>query len=128
MFNIGAAELAVIFVVALLLLGPDKLPELARGIGKFMREFRRQTDEVRGMVEREFYQMDQDVKEELPKAKNTVPSIKPPASEGPSLPDSSPQAVADSPAHQTAEPVAPAVPTPPSPPPPRAPDAIAADP
>jgi sec-independent protein translocase protein TatB len=88
MFNIGAAELAVIFVVALLLLGPEKLPELARGIGKFMREFRRQTDEVRGMVEREFYQMDVDVKES-PAVPKTVPSIKPPAvMETPALPES----------------------------------------
>jgi len=61
MFNLGAGEIAVIMIVALLLLGPDKLPELARGIGKFVREFRRQTDDVRGMVEREFYKMDQEV-------------------------------------------------------------------
>jgi len=61
MFNLGAGEIAVSMIVALLLLGPDKLPELARGIGKFVREFRRQTDDVRGMVEREFYKMDQEV-------------------------------------------------------------------
>lgn len=61
MFNLGAGEIAVIMIVALLLLGPDKLPELARGIGKFVREFRRQTDDVRGLVEREFYKMDQEV-------------------------------------------------------------------
>ena len=61
MFNLGAGEIAVILIVALLLLGPDKLPELARGIGKFVREFRRQTDDVRGLVEREFYKMDQEV-------------------------------------------------------------------
>lgn len=61
MFNIGSGELALIAVVALLVLGPRRLPELARGIGKFMREFRRQTDEVRGVVEREFYKMDQEV-------------------------------------------------------------------
>jgi sec-independent protein translocase protein TatB len=61
MFNIGSGEIALIAVVALLILGPKRLPELARGIGKFMREFRRQTDEVRGVVEREFYKMDQDV-------------------------------------------------------------------
>ena len=60
MFNIGSGEIALIAVVALLLLGPSRLPELARGIGKFMREFRRQTDEVRGVVEREFYKMDTD--------------------------------------------------------------------
>ncbi len=61
MFNLGAGEIALISVVALLLLGPDKLPELARGFGKFFREFRKQTDDVRTMVEREFYRMDQDV-------------------------------------------------------------------
>ncbi len=58
MFNIGSGEIALIAVVALLVLGPSRLPELARGIGKFMREFRKQTDEVRGVVEREFYKMD----------------------------------------------------------------------
>ena len=62
MFNIGSGEIALIAVVALLILGPSRLPELARGIGKFMREFRRQTDEVRGVVEREFYKMDADLK------------------------------------------------------------------
>lgn len=66
MFNIGSGEIALIAVVALLVLGPKRLPELARGIGKFMREFRRQTDEVRGVVEREFYKMDQEVQSGLP--------------------------------------------------------------
>ncbi len=61
MFNISGVELAVILLAALLLLGPQRLPELARSIGKFLREFRRQTDEVRTMVEREFYQMDQEI-------------------------------------------------------------------
>lgn len=61
MFNIGSGEIALIAVVALLILGPTRLPELARGIGKFMREFRRQTDEVRGVVEREFYKMDHEL-------------------------------------------------------------------
>ncbi|MFT3841483.1 MAG: twin-arginine translocase TatA/TatE family subunit [Myxococcaceae bacterium] len=58
-FNIGSGELILIAVAALLILGPKRLPELARGIGKFMREFRRQTDEVRNVVEREFYRMDE---------------------------------------------------------------------
>jgi sec-independent protein translocase protein TatB len=74
MFNLGAGEIAVIMIVALLLLGPDKLPELARGIGKFVREFRRQTDDVRGMVEREFYKMDQEVF-----AEDQAKRIEPPA-------------------------------------------------
>jgi sec-independent protein translocase protein TatB len=61
MLNLGAGEVILILVVALLVLGPKRLPELARGIGKFMREIRRQTDEVRSVVEREFYRMDQDL-------------------------------------------------------------------
>ena len=64
MFNVGAGELILIVVVALLVLGPQKLPEFARTIGKFVREFRRQTDEVRTVVEREFYKMDQEIMDE----------------------------------------------------------------
>lgn len=61
MFNIGSGEIVFIAVAALLILGPKRLPELARGLGKFMREFRRQTDEVRNVVEREFYKMDEEL-------------------------------------------------------------------
>ncbi len=41
MFNIGGGELLIIFLVALVVLGPTKLPEAARQIGKVMGEFRR---------------------------------------------------------------------------------------
>ena len=78
MFNLGAGEIALISVVALLLLGPDKLPELARGLGKFFREFRKQTEDVRTMVEREFYRMDQDVLQEGPKKPpSATPEVNP---------------------------------------------------
>jgi len=74
MFNLGAGEVILILVVALLVLGPKRLPELARGLGKFMREFRRQTDEVRSVVEREFYRMDQELDAPGP---NPEPNILP---------------------------------------------------
>ena len=41
MFNIGGAELLVILLVALLVLGPDKLPQAARQVGHFVGEFQR---------------------------------------------------------------------------------------
>lgn len=41
MFNIGGGELLVIFLVALVVLGPNKLPEAARQVGKMMGEFRK---------------------------------------------------------------------------------------
>ncbi|HEX9376713.1 MAG TPA: twin-arginine translocase TatA/TatE family subunit [Actinomycetota bacterium] len=47
MFNVGPAELLVIMLVALLIVGPKRLPEVGKSIGKALRELRRQTDEVR---------------------------------------------------------------------------------
>ena len=46
MFNIGPLELIVILVVALLVVGPQKLPELGRSIGRGVREFRRAQEEI----------------------------------------------------------------------------------
>src|ERR671924_1864116 len=51
MFDIGLQELIVIGVLALLVFGPSKLPELGRMFGRAMREFRRASDEFRTTVE-----------------------------------------------------------------------------
>ncbi len=41
MFNLGTAEIIIIAAVIIMLFGADKIPELAKGIGRASREFRR---------------------------------------------------------------------------------------
>jgi len=50
MLNIGPQELILILIVALVVVGPQRLPELGRTIGKARREFRKIQDDVKGMV------------------------------------------------------------------------------
>jgi sec-independent protein translocase protein TatB len=59
MFNIGPGELIVILILALVLLGPEKLPEMARTVGKGMRELRRATEDIKDQVESELYKLDE---------------------------------------------------------------------
>lgn len=51
MFDIGLQEMLVIGIIALLVFGPSKLPELGRMFGRALREFRRASDEFRTTVE-----------------------------------------------------------------------------
>lgn len=51
MFNIGPAELMVIFILALLVFGPKKLPEVSRQIGRGIREFRRASDQIQDEIQ-----------------------------------------------------------------------------
>jgi sec-independent protein translocase protein TatB len=52
-FNIGLPELLIIVAIALIVFGPNKLPELARAFGRAMREFRKATEEVKESFEAE---------------------------------------------------------------------------
>jgi Tat protein translocase TatB subunit len=59
MFNIGFPELLIIVAIALIVFGPNKLPELARAFGKAMREFKKATEEVKESFEAETKDLDE---------------------------------------------------------------------
>jgi sec-independent protein translocase protein TatA len=50
MLNIGPQELILILIVALVIVGPQRLPELGRTIGKTLREFRKIQDDVKDTI------------------------------------------------------------------------------
>jgi sec-independent protein translocase protein TatA len=58
MFGIGMTELMVIFVIGLIVLGPKRLPDLARTLGRSLAEFRRTSADLR----REFMDVAEEVK------------------------------------------------------------------
>ena len=62
MFGIGMTELLVILTIGLLVIGPKKLPELARSLAKGLAEFRRASTEMR----REFLEVADDVRVDPP--------------------------------------------------------------
>jgi len=64
MFGIGMPELLLILGLALIVLGPKKLPELAKALGKGLAEFRRATDDLKN----EFRQMEREVEDSSPGA------------------------------------------------------------
>ena len=64
MFGIGMPELLMILGLALIVLGPKKLPELAKTLGKGLAEFRRATDELKD----EFRKVEADLDEPPPPA------------------------------------------------------------
>jgi len=58
MFGIGTTEVLLILVVALLVIGPSKLPDVARTLGKGMAEFRRMSSDVKRTIDFEAQRAD----------------------------------------------------------------------
>ncbi|MFP4315177.1 MAG: Sec-independent protein translocase protein TatB [Desulfovibrionales bacterium] len=67
MFGIGSTELIIILVVALLVLGPKKLPEMARSLGKGLAEFRRMSNDVKRTIDLEVDRADEEEKKKKAK-------------------------------------------------------------
>lgn len=66
MFGIGMPEMLVILALALIIIGPKKLPDLAKSLGRAMREFKRATNELKETIQLEG---------ELSEVKDTIDGI-----------------------------------------------------
>jgi sec-independent protein translocase protein TatA len=64
--SIGMPELIIIFVIALIIFGPRKLPELGRSLGKSLAEFKRASNELKSTLEEEI-RLEEQQKAEPPK-------------------------------------------------------------
>jgi sec-independent protein translocase protein TatA len=88
--SIGPAELVLIFVVALLVFGPKKLPEIGKSVGKAIREFKRTSEEIKSRIEDEIQASEikdaaRDLKNEIVGIQDNLlkePEIKDPPKDG----------------------------------------------
>ncbi|HDQ40877.1 MAG TPA: twin-arginine translocase subunit TatB [Desulfonatronum sp.] len=90
MFGIGTTELIIILLVALVILGPAKLPTIARSLGKALGEFRRVTTDVQRTLNLEAARIEEEEKHK------TKPKQSPKAESKPEPADVPPPGSADS--------------------------------
>jgi sec-independent protein translocase protein TatB len=63
--NLGFSEMVFLFILALLIFGPKRLPEIGRQIGRLMNEFRRASNDFRSQIESEINSLDVNIKPQI---------------------------------------------------------------
>jgi sec-independent protein translocase protein TatA len=86
MGSIGTPEILLILVIALLLFGPQKLPELGKSLGRAIREFKKASSELQETIEREVEEVNRTAREEPKASPTTTPGLPAGAMPPPSTP------------------------------------------
>src|SRR5262245_35700814 len=81
--SIGMPELIIIFVIALIIFGPRKLPELGRSLGKSLAEFKKASNELKSTLEEEIRLEEQRTAVDATKAAQSQSVTAPPANPTP---------------------------------------------
>ncbi len=63
--NLGFSEMVFLFILALLIFGPKKMPEIGRQIGRFMNDFKRASNEFHSQIETEINELENEVKPQI---------------------------------------------------------------
>jgi sec-independent protein translocase protein TatB len=81
--NLGMPEMIFIVLLALIIFGPRRLPEVARQVTRFMNDFRRASNEFKAQLESEVHKLEAEMEKEASAVKDRVgnlePQILPPA-------------------------------------------------
>lgn len=106
---LGMQELIVIFVLALLVFGPRKLPELGKSLGKGLREFKKATNEMKATWDDQMRDVESEVRATRNEIRNVERDVKKSFDEPPVRPPahSSPETDADAPTNATPGPTPP---------------------
>ena len=101
--TLGGPELFLIFVVALIVFGPRKLPEIGKSLGKMMAEFRRASNEFRSTIESEVEaeKIREAMRIEPPKVEPLAPAPSGAAPEAPPVPETVSRQPPDTPIEPT---------------------------
>ncbi len=85
MFGLGIPELLLIFVIALIVFGPKKLPELGRSLGRALAEFKKASEEFQESVRAEMREVEKTAagKEEMNKIEQQIGQLDQPKKESP---------------------------------------------
>ena len=72
MFDIGMPEMIMIFIVALLVVGPKKLPEIAKALGKGLGELKKSFQDVKDSVQEEFKESTSEIRDAVTDVKRQI--------------------------------------------------------